>query len=143
MITKAIIDDVTDQYHVRVRIPFFDRTDSSAVKTPSSNIPQSITCSVPGMHCNFREGDVVLVGFEDNEPGKPIILGSLFRETGGLSIPDAELNGLVVNANAVLPGQTTIGDVTATEISCLKGAQSNIWWEIEQIKKRLDKLEGN
>lgn len=86
---------------------------------------------------------MVLVGFEDNEPGKPIILGSLFRETGGLSIPDAELNGLVVNANAVLPGQTTIGEVTSTEISCLKGAQSNIWWEIEQIKKRLDKLEGN
>lgn len=78
MIQKAIIESVLDDYTVKIRIPKYDKTylDGMSYKDLSTGI----ICSMPGTNVIYSKGDVVLVGFENDEIGKPVILGLLYTE---------------------------------------------------------------
>lgn len=79
MITRAIITKVDlDRAKLQVRIPIFHGVDNSA-NSPYADFElcwASILCT-PGVSIDYREGDVVMVGFEDNDAGQPIVLGFL------------------------------------------------------------------
>ena len=79
MIQKGIVESIISLYEYKVRIPRYDKvlTTPGAVKT--SDLSSAIVCSYPGTKVAFQEGDIVLVGFENDELDKPVILGLLYR----------------------------------------------------------------
>ena len=75
MITRAIIEELVDQYHYRVRIPIFDRSEESAIYTQFNDLSIATCASTKGINNSLKVGDVVFVGFEDNSSSHPVILG--------------------------------------------------------------------
>ena len=81
MITKAIIEQITDDgYHFRVRIPILHKIEDAPGATPFKELPIALMCYAPGCKPNLSVGDVVYVGFENNQYSEPVILGMLFNE---------------------------------------------------------------
>lgn len=97
MITKAIVTEVIDKYKVKLTIPVLANDD-----TLSSGVPYAITCTIPNLNITFRVGDVVIVGFEDNDYLKPIILGFLYKEVPPQSVTDMTVNTLKVNTDLIV-----------------------------------------
>ena len=92
-------------------------------------------------------GDIVFVGFEDNDLSKPIILGHLFKEnndnrdyTGTLL--ELMLNSIAVQFNASLPENTYIGEVQPSELQMLRGQTSNIKDQFDSIIKDIDTIKS-
>ena len=78
MIQKAIIEHIIDNYTVKVRIPKYDKMYTDGLKF--DELSTGIICTVPGTNVNYSVNDVVLVGFENDEIGKPVILGLLYTD---------------------------------------------------------------
>ena len=66
-------------------------------------------CGIPGAKYNFLVGDVVIVGFLDNEMSKPIILGSFLTKQleDRITYPQIKAETFSVNTSAVLPKNTS------------------------------------
>jgi hypothetical protein len=74
MLTKGIILSVDLQENTcLVRIPIFE-TAGNIYKNEAT----AIICIPPGIYNGLKADDVVIIGFEDNNSGKPIILGKLY-----------------------------------------------------------------
>lgn len=74
MLTKGIILSIDLQENTcLVRIPIFE-TAGNFYKNEST----AIVCIPPGIYNGLKVDDVVIIGFEDNNSGKPIILGKLY-----------------------------------------------------------------
>ena len=80
MLTKAYVEEIVSDYQVRVRIPIFDKLASSPGGTPKEQLSISPICAVPGGKYNYSVGDIVFVTFEDNDLGRPVILGQLYAD---------------------------------------------------------------
>lgn len=80
MIQKGIIESILSSYEYKVRIPRYDKLVTTPGGVPTENLSSAIVCAVPGTKVAFMENDIVLVGFENNELTKPVILGLLYRE---------------------------------------------------------------
>ncbi len=78
MIQKAIVESIENDYQIKIRIPKFDKMSYDG--TSFGDLSTSIVCSSPGTIVNYSVGDIVLVGFENNEISKPVILGLLYTE---------------------------------------------------------------
>lgn len=142
MITKAIVEEVVDLYHIRVRIPTINKAEGTPACTPFEQLYIATICCPVGSRPNFVKGDIVFVSFEDNSFDKPIIVGTLFRESlVGLS--GQTLSNLVVNLTCNLPEETTIGSVNEEDISNLSGTKSNLQRQIDVLIERLDALESD
>lgn len=148
MITKGIIEQVVDEYSVKVRLPIFDKLKNAQGATPSSQLPELYFCTLPNCYIAPKINDIVFVSFEDNDFSKPFILGYLFNQDAPQSTVDAVLNSLTVSGDTKLSKNTTIGDVNSTSIACLENCDFNIKKEdkvindkINEHEKRLDKLE--
>lgn len=76
MIQKGIVES-TDNFSVKVRIPKYDKMSDDGLSY--HDLPNGIICT-PGIPTNYERGDIVLVGFENNEIDNPIILGLLYSE---------------------------------------------------------------
>lgn len=144
MITRAIIEDVINTYQVKVRIPFYHKGPTAPACTPFEDLPIASISTLPNSIMNFEVGDAVIVGFEDNDPDKPIVLGQLFRPTtkefDELYLPTIKAEGLAVQVDASLPYLTSIGNITPNQIACLEGIQENIQNQIEILSKSIAKL---
>lgn len=142
MVTKGIVEEVITKYRVRVRIPILHKASNSPMATPFKELPIATVCCQPGMEPVFTGGDIVIVAIEDNDPGKPVIIGQLFREDNkSESSTDPFIDTLTVELNAVLPISTTIGNVDAESIQSLEGSRGNIGRRLDLIEDRLDKIE--
>lgn len=141
MITKGIIENIIDATHVKVRMPVIDGLKGIKQSTPTEFLSEATICALPNSNNNIQEGDIVFIGFEDNDIGKPIILGHLFKESS--TYIDLTLRNLQVNSTCTLPAETSIGNITPTLIKMLNGATSNIQGQLDELKERLNKLEGN
>ena len=110
MIQKGIIETLISPYEYKVRIPRYDKLRTTPGGVLSKDLSSAIVCSVPGTNISFSEGDVVLVGFENDELNKPVILGLLYREdikdTNKFNIPyikqilsdlENEINNININ----------------------------------------------
>lgn len=78
MIQKAIIESIIDDYSVKIRIPKYDKMYTDGLTY--DELSTGIICSVPGTNVHYSINDVVLVGFENDEIGKPVVLGLLYTD---------------------------------------------------------------
>ena len=91
MIQKAIVESIENNYQVKVRIPKYNKMANDVFSY--NDLSTSIICSSPGTLVSYSVGDIVLVGFENNEIDKPVILGLLYTENNrGDSIDFPELS---------------------------------------------------
>lgn len=109
---KAIIEKVENNgYLYRVRIPVYHKIENTPGGTKSADLPVATVCTSPGILPSYQVGDVVWVEFENNELGKPVIVGLLYRSEMSESSSDFVCNVIQVNSSAELPQETKIGDV--------------------------------
>lgn len=133
MITKATVSEVIDNKTCKVRIPIFNQTKASALATPDNELSEATICTIPNYAPNVRVGDIVYVGFEDNDYGRPVLLGYLYTDKDIETYGDLVLGSLEVKTNATLPKDTSIGDVKSKELAYLQGLRSNIQGQIDSI----------
>lgn len=79
MVTRAYVEDVDlTNSRVKVRIPIFDGVQNSVDSTINDyNLCWASLVWTPGINVDYRVGDVVVVSFEDNNIGRPIVIGYL------------------------------------------------------------------
>ena len=102
MIKKGIVEEIIDQYSVRVRIPQFHGIKGSAGATKTEEILPATICTVPNININFRINDIVIVGFENDDFSKPLILGALYAEGNNRSTLDIRADTLTVDIKTIL-----------------------------------------
>ena len=142
MITKGIVEKIVDQYQIRVRMPFIDGLKDTKQSTPTENLSVSTICALPKHAVRLQEGDIVFLGFEDNDIGKPVILGQLYRDAAFDSICDIEVGNITVNGVCNLSSNTTIGEITPTQLRMLSGVTCNIQAQLDDIYDKLNQLQG-
>lgn len=131
MITKAIVEDSSDKYSIKVRIPFYDRASTSARRVLDSDLSKATVCTIPNTDLNLRNGDVVFVSFEDGDIGRPVIVGCLYSNKKSDTVTSMVVGSLNVMTYTALPIDTTIGDVSSEEIQRLKGLSDNAQGQID------------
>jgi hypothetical protein len=139
MITKAIVEEIISPYKVRVRIPLLDRPTHTPLSTKTQDLNTATICTLPNCYINLQVGDVVFVGFEDNTAYKAVVLGHLCKEAV-TTYADMILNTLEVNVAAKLPANTSIGNITATQLAYLEGLTDNIQGQLNSLKQDRDRL---
>lgn len=134
MVTKAIIDSIESPYQVKVRIPLINSVTSFSQATAKENLSSAIICTLP--KCQFipEVGDIVIVAFEDNDAGKPIIIGCLFKESGNTSSINLVGNSLNISGTTKLSEQTTIGTISYNELLQVKNIIANLKGINDQIQ---------
>lgn len=144
MITKAVVKQILeDGYKALVMIPIFsssieDKKGNGLMYTATATI-----CSINNSSNLIREGDIVIVGFENEDIAKPIILGQLFRPNidleGELRVA-FNLSNLTTNSTTKLDRNTYIGNVLPENIEGLIGLQCNVQEEINELKNEIQEL---
>lgn len=105
MIQKAIIESIIDDYSVKIRIPKYDKMYNDGLTY--DELSTGIICSIPGTTVKYSVNDVVLVGFENNELGKPVVLGLLYTNKES----DSTINVPQVS-KALSEVESTLDDIT-------------------------------
>lgn len=141
MITKAIVEQIVDQYNIRVRIPIIDRTSKSSIHTSTKNLNVATICTVPGCAPNLQVGDVVIVAIDETLDEKVVILGHSYRNSPSSTYPDVSVNHLNVKVECTLPIETTIGDVTGHDLQKVSGVTANIQHQLNSLLERIQNLE--
>lgn len=140
MIYRAIVEEIITPYQIRVRIPIIHRAANSPDATPSAQLPVASVCILPNIYLRFNVGDIVIVSFENNDSGKPIILGYLYRELTDVSNLSANFSNLSAVLSADLPANTNIGKISSEKISYLENLQGNIQKQIDLLKEQINLL---
>ena len=134
MITKAIIQEKRDN-KFKVRIPLFES---------AGNLQQIILdatlCYQPGNLEAYNVNDVVYVAFENGTPNNPVIIGKLYL--GKEDNPRGVIltSGINVSTKAVLPTDTSIGNIKADDVyAALKNDQIQDD-KIKQLEEKLNDI---
>lgn len=150
MLTKAYISDIINSNSIKIRMPLFNKIDGVNGATPKSELSIACVCSLPNFITAPQTGDIVIVGFEEDDTSKPVILGYLSKNTESNSMTDIKCNKLVAIDDVELNEHTTIGEVLPENIKCLKNLKANINTTfqqtgnaIENINKSIDKIKTN
>jgi len=141
MVTKAIIESIEDIYSVKVRIPILDSGAEYTDATTYNNLSEAVICTLPRASFIPEVGDIVFVAFEDNDKGKPIIIGCLFKESGNTSQINITANNLIIDGKTTLNNDFKVGDIDYNQIKYLEGLRQNVQTTFENIDERLKKLE--
>ena len=134
MITRGIVEKLLDRYTIKVRMPILNRMKQNSNSILSDDLNEAVVSVPPNFDPNINVGDVVFVAFEDNNFGKPVVIGYLYRSNMTPTYGDIILNSINVKIAANLSADTTIGDVSSTNISYLKGVTSNIQGQLDSLK---------
>ena len=143
MVTKAIIEEVINNYQVKVRIPILDSTENFSTSTSQVELSTAIVCVQPRSTFVPEVGDIVIVSFEDNDKGKPIIIGCLFKESDNLSQVDLTARNLTVNEGTVLSKNTQIGDIDYNQLKYLQGLQEPVQQALTNLETMLANYNTN
>lgn len=114
MITKAIVlgKDVSSNTY-SVRIPFFESAGGS------QSVFDATLSTQPSLKEEYKEGDIVFVGFEDHHIENVVILGRLHllgqEEPRGF----ANLESINIANEAKLPSNTLIGGISGEDLEKL------------------------
>lgn len=118
MITKAIIENIEpDGFHAKVRIPIYHKIENAPGAVMYDELPTALICFAPGCKPNLNIGDVVYVGFENNQVSEPVIIGMLLNEDYTSSSASIVADTLSASINANLPqNETSFGDINLSTI---------------------------
>ena len=118
MLQKGIIETIEDKYTAKVRIPRYDKLESSATGTKKDDLAVGIVCTLPGMNVTYAVGDIVLVDFENDELSKPVILGLLYRDHESKSTLElTDVNATLAGIDEKLSNLTSKGLYTHVKYS--------------------------
>lgn len=158
MIQKAIIvgRSETEAHKYRVRIPILHGLSNTPDSTPDEYLPHATVCGNPAVTADFHSGDVVYVAFENDEFDFPVIMGQLIVNTKSANVLKSDtqnnwdLRGTSLNisnnnakCSAVLPVDTTIGEVNSDEISTLVGVKENIQNQFDTVDGDISNIESD
>lgn len=143
MITKGTVEKVLNKWYARVRIPIYDGKEDSEGATSDVNLSQATVCALPNTLTNLGKGDVVYVAFEDDDIGKPVIIGWLQKGTGNNSEVGLTLSTLTTKSTTFLDKQTYIGDIQPFEIQKLENVRDNIQGQIDLANSNIDDVKAN
>ena len=144
MVTKATVEKIISNEELGVRIHAYDIVEEGPDDEELSSTQVARISSVAGFIPDFAVGDTVYICIEDNDLGEPVVMGKLLLDrcsesTVGTS--RATLSKLTVKESVKLCRNTSIGNVTADNISYLKGASSNIQSQLNtQLSQRISLL---
>ena len=125
MITKGIVVSIpkdSDSNKYEVRLPFFE----DATVDSEEMIYEATLSEAPGIIQGYAVGDVVYCAFEDNDNGRPVIVGKLFSQTIDNTGADIKTLDLEVTNKATLPSSTTIGDATEQDVANIKDIKNKV-----------------
>lgn len=137
MITKGKIIKTPSKYYTNkdgqtmfdnkfvVDLPIFNSSGINKDNSMSASQVNATLCYQPGNLDSYRVGDVVYVTFEDNDYSRAVIIGKLYLgddDCVGMSSVDK----LKVKSGAILPENTTLGDIKVSDISRTIKNLSNI-----------------
>lgn len=107
MITKAVIKNIPSENSgiYRVYIPYYRKANDSE----SDATYDATRCIIDGFYDDLNVGDVVYVGFEDNQFDHPIILGKLFTNGNTKVTTRLNVNSLKVNEKTSLSDDVSVG----------------------------------
>lgn len=132
MISRAFVEGIVDNTHVKVRIPRINKVEGAVGATPYTELGMAVMCVPPGFSPRLKRGDIVLVAYEDDDDGSPVVLGLLFQPFSD-TVCDAKIDSLEVNVSTKLPEDTSIGDVSEENIKTLIGVNDNIQTQIDTV----------
>ena len=138
--TRAIIEEIVDRYHVRVRIPEYNGLQGRDRGTPTSELGVATICCPPGHVPNYRVGDIVFVSYERGNIAMPVVLGLISGANSHYTSSDINADSLNININCNLPKDTSIGDIKASELQNLSGARNNIQRQIDLIVEKINAI---
>ena len=125
----------------KVHVPYFDGTVGG-----DPFIEQATIITQPGIYGGYKVGDIVVVGFEDKELSRLIVLGKLFTGIENETEARGTINcqSLKVETKTNLPADTNISsskneDVAAVEGSVTDSNSNNL----VDIINRLTGVENN
>lgn len=144
MITKGIIEEIINTYQARIRIPMYDGLENTKQSTLNKDLSIASISVISNLHNPVNVGDIVFVGFEDNDIGKPIILGTLYKEVMETKT-NLKLNSLIsdnlnILNSTILPYNTQIGSITNKEIASLSGIKNNIQEQINELENKINNI---
>ena len=89
MLTRAYVVDVgkvgtPHDCKLKVRMPLINGVEDEKGSTADADLSWAAIMCIPGLDVQYVVGDVVIVGFEDNDLDYPIVLGHL--KTNGKNI---------------------------------------------------------
>lgn len=129
MITRAIIKSIFGN-KCSIEVPLFSNDNSNSIPV----LPEAVMMIPPGMIGQYAEGDVVVISFEENMFGRPIVLGKLY--TGTNSAKQASAARLSRNTEIETTDITTQAEIAkTTSIGALLDTINN-------LKARVEALEG-
>lgn len=143
MVTKGIVEKVLSKYYARVRIPIYDGVEDSQGSTNNVNLSSAIVCSLPNSIVTLAKDDIVYVTFEDDDIGKPVIIGWLQKGTGNNSEVGLTLSTLTTKSTTFLDKQTYIGNIQPFEIQKLENVRDNIQGQIDLANSNIDDVKTN
>lgn len=130
-ITKGVVEERIDEYNVRVRLPIFNKSSNAPQSTPTNELYVATSCIVPNCNPNYQIGDVVYVTFEDNDIGKPVILGMLHSKKSSNTFPSIRAASIDAKYQSNLPKNTTIGDITSQQVGFLQNLRDNVQVQLD------------
>ena len=140
MLTKAYIQEVLSPHSVKVRIPLYHKIEGVGGSTRNDELPVGCVCTLPNFVTDINPGDIVILGFEEDNISKPVVLGHLSTNNPPRSLTDITCNKLVAKGDVVLDEHTTIGGVEPENIKCLERLSANIGDTFEIIDKEIKLL---
>lgn len=124
LVYKGYIEEYASRDQIKVRIPSLHGIKDEVGSLTTDELPNCSICSLPNCQYELSKDDVVFVTFERYNYGMPIIIGFLDIKSNSQS--DIQLREVEVNNKTVLPINTSIGEVSADSINCLKDLDVNI-----------------
>ena len=151
MITKGYVVEQSDKNPnlYKVRIPCLHGIEGGQHATSKKELPYAQAIGLPASKNFLHEGDCVVVGFDTNDQSVPIILGHLYAEEYNNEPIDLTLRRLRFDdvespenvCSAVLPLNTTIGEIDKDNIRCLRGLHDNVQQKLDTLKEMINDSE--
>lgn len=126
MTYTGIVSSKITPYTYKVRVPELNKAANAIGATPETELYTARVVSCAGIWPEYKVGDTVFVSFLTFGSGSPIILGLQFNETNKSKFSSAHFTDLEVLVNTTLPEETTIGQVSPSNIKCLINLNRNI-----------------
>lgn len=106
-----------------------------------SNYTYVANCStIPGLYDSYAVGDVVYVGFLNNNKSLPIILGKIYQGLDNKSNGKLQLKGLSVTGHTELSKNTFIGNIPFSDIQSTIQQNAVLQEKVTYIENKINKV---